>query len=61
MMWSIYHASREYARVMGDPKIGEVEAATKDEAERIACEAGIARGAGAWAVPGAPHGGGNDG
>ncbi len=49
--WRIYHGLREYAREVGDPVLGTVEAESKDEAERIAAERGLGvAGAGHWAV-----------
>lgn len=50
-IWNIYHRSREYARELGDPLLGTVEAETKEEAEAKAwgsCKGGEA---GYWAVP----------
>lgn len=49
--WLIYHGLREYARETGDPLLGVVEAASKDEAERLAAERGLGvAGVGCWAV-----------
>lgn len=48
--WNIYYGSREYARVMGDPLLGQVSAATKQEAERVASKQGLGGTGGVWAV-----------
>ena len=48
MKFAIYHREREYAREMGDPKLTEVEAPTKEEAERLTAHLGMT---GTWAVP----------
>lgn len=49
--WRIDHASREYAREVGDPLLGTAEAEPKDEAERLAVKRGLGvAGAGCWAV-----------
>jgi hypothetical protein len=54
--FDIYHREREYAREMGDPKLTEVDAASKEEAERLTSHLGLT---GTWAVPQSParHGG----
>ena len=51
MKFAIYHREREYAREMGDPKLAEVEARTKEEAERMTAQLGAT---GTLAVPVAP-------
>lgn len=38
MRWRIYLREREYARVHGDPCLGEVDAPDKETAEQIAAE-----------------------
>ncbi len=48
MKFAIYHREREYAREMGDPQLTEVEAATKEEAERLTAHLGLT---GTLAVP----------
>lgn len=55
-VWNIYYQSREFAKEMGDPLLGQVQAENAEEAlaraERdpeIACKA--YPGAGLWAVP----------
>jgi hypothetical protein len=48
-LWRIYHRDREYAQEHGDPCLGEVLAANKDEAERIATSRWYLP-TGAWAV-----------
>lgn len=47
-LWGIYFASREYARVMGDPLRALVAAPTKIAAEEAASRLGLD---GAWAHP----------
>ena len=51
MKFAIYHREREYAREMGDPKLGEIEAPSKEEAERLSAQLGAT---GTIAVP-LPH------
>jgi len=51
MKFAIHHRDREYAREMGDPKLTEVEAETKEEAERLTAHMGST---GTWAVPLSP-------
>jgi hypothetical protein len=51
MKFDIYHREREYAREMGDPKLTEVDAPTKEEAERLTEYLGLT---GTWAVPQLP-------
>jgi hypothetical protein len=46
----IYYGMREYARAMGDPCLGEVEAESKEAAEALGRERFDTHGAGAWAV-----------
>ena len=46
----VYYESREYARVMGDPCLGSVWAASKQEAEWMAAIAGMGGGGGVWCV-----------
>lgn len=41
MLWEIYHREREYARSVGDPRLGVVEADTQQRAEEIALERGL--------------------
>ena len=41
MKFAIYHREREWAREMGDPKLTEVEAPSKEEAERITAHLGM--------------------
>lgn len=48
MIWNIHHRDREFAFVNGDPVLGTVEAATKEEAEVKAAHLG--RQAGVLAV-----------
>ena len=48
MTFAIYHREREYAREMGDPKLAQVEAATKEEAEHMTAHLGAT---GTLAVP----------
>jgi hypothetical protein len=48
MKFAIYHCMREWAHELGDPKLAEVEAATKEEAERLTAHLGET---GTWAVP----------
>ena len=40
MKFAIYHREREWAREMGDPKLTEVEAPSKEEAERLTAHLG---------------------
>ena len=49
--WGLYHTDRESARERGDPRLGEVTARTKVEAERKARRRGIAGPTGNWAHP----------
>ena len=49
--WGLYHTDREFARERGDPRLGEVMARTKGEAERKARRRGIAGPTGIWANP----------
>lgn len=57
MKWSICFADREYAREIGDPDLGTVTAATREEAlEKARADSEIARRAGQhmvglWAYP----------
>jgi len=48
MKFAIYHREREYAREMGDPKLGEIDAVSKQEAERVTAHLGAT---GTIAVP----------
>ena len=48
MKFSIYHREREWAREMGDPKLTEIEAPTKEAAERLTAHMGAT---GTRAVP----------
>jgi O-acetyl-ADP-ribose deacetylase (regulator of RNase III) len=48
MKFAIYHREREYAREMGDPKLTEVEAPTKEATERLTAHLGTT---GTRAVP----------
>jgi hypothetical protein len=41
MKFAIYHREREWAREMGDPKLTEVEARSKEEAERLTAHLGM--------------------
>jgi len=51
MRYAIFYQDREYAREMGDPCLGTVEADSKEEAKRRAIEKGwLVPGAGVWAV-----------
>jgi len=51
--WHIYYSDGEFARLLGDPLLGTVEAETIDDAERLGralptftnCTAGV------WAIP----------
>ena len=38
--FAIYHREREWAREMGDPKLAEIEAPSKEEAERLTAHLG---------------------
>ena len=40
MKFAIYHREREWAREMGDPKLAEIEAPSKEEAERLTAHLG---------------------
>jgi hypothetical protein len=40
MKFAIYHREREWSREMGDPKLTEVEAPSKEEAERLTAHLG---------------------
>jgi len=48
VIWNIHHRDREFAFVNGDPVLGTVEAATKEEAEAKASH--LSQGAGVLAV-----------
>ena len=48
--WAVYYRSREYAYVMGDPCLGYVWAATKEQAERVAEKGGMGGMVGCWCV-----------
>lgn len=48
MKFAIYHREREWAREMGDPKLTEIEAPTKEAAERLTAHLGTT---GTMAVP----------
>lgn len=37
MRFPVYYLEREYAQFMGDPRLGFVEAASQEEAERKLC------------------------
>ncbi|MCC5664800.1 hypothetical protein LC653_12950 [Nostoc sp. CHAB 5784] len=50
MKFNIYYDDSEYARVMGNPVLGVVEAGCKDEAEILASKNGLGGTAGVWAV-----------
>src|SRR5262245_4615442 len=56
-VWNIYYRDREYSRVMGDPLLGRVTAATQEEARQLAARDNTAQSqvanatAGLWAVP----------
>ena len=47
--WGIYHQEREFAREVGDPRLGVVTARTKGEAEAKARRQGISGPTGLWA------------
>ena len=49
-LWKIYYSSREYAREMGDPQLGILEAPTQVAAEELAHKTFDGRGAGLLAV-----------
>lgn len=49
--WTIHYSSREYAREMGDPTLGIVRAASKEQAEDKARAQGLGGLVGVWAVP----------
>ena len=49
--WGIYHAEREFAREMGDPCLGVVNAQNKHEAEIKAWHSGFSGPTGIWAHP----------
>ena len=51
--WGIYHQDREYAREMGDPCLGIVQAGGKLEEETEARRQGISGPTGLWAHPAA--------
>lgn len=49
--WAIYFGDREFAQVVGDPRLTTILADTKEDAERRAQERGFGtNGAGVWAV-----------
>lgn len=48
--FAIYYRDREYARVCGDPCLGETYGYDKEEAEKRARELGWGDTAGVWAV-----------
>ena len=49
--WGIYHREWEYAREVGDPCLGVVEATSKSEAESAAQRQGLRGPTGLWAHP----------
>ena len=49
--WGIYHEEREFAREVGDPRLGVVIARNKQEAEAQAGLQGICGPTGVWAHP----------
>ena len=49
--WGIYHQEREFAREVGDPRLGVVTARSKGEAENKARLRGISGPTGIWAHP----------
>jgi hypothetical protein len=54
-VWHVYYADREFARVQGDPRLGVVEAQTREEAlEKAAKDASVrsrmVAGAGLWVI-----------
>jgi hypothetical protein len=51
MKFAIYHRMREWAHELGDPQLAEVDAPTKEEAERLTAHLGET---GTWAVS-IPH------
>lgn len=53
MKYRIYYGSREYAKICGDPLLGEVEADSKEDAEDKAIKLGLndVPGVGVWACP----------
>lgn len=48
--WHVYYQDAEFARLMGDPLLGTVEAATREEAERQGASLVPFAGGGAWVV-----------
>ena len=40
MKFAIYHREREWTRELGDPRLTEVEALSKEEAERLTAHLG---------------------
>jgi hypothetical protein len=51
IIFDIYYKDREYALFMGDPCLGQIEAASKRDAEEEASRMGWGGIAGVWAVP----------
>ncbi len=51
ILWDIYYKDREYAQMMGDPCLGQVEASSKRDAEESAYHEGMGGIHGVWAVP----------
>lgn len=49
--WLVYYQSREYARVMGDPCLGYVVAASRAEALAVARDSGVGSPDGVHVVP----------
>jgi len=53
--WRVYYSDGEYARQLGDPLLGTVEAGTREEAERKGAALVTIAGPGVWVVEdGAP-------
>lgn len=48
--WRVYHRDGEYARLLGDPLLGTVEATTREQAERQGASLLPFAGGGVWVV-----------
>lgn len=49
-VWRVYYADGEFARQLGDPLLGYVESATREEAERKGANLPEIAGPGVWVV-----------
>ena len=49
--WGVYHQEREFAREVGDPRLGVAKARSKHQAEAKARRLGFAGPTGIWAHP----------